>query len=156
MKSHAAKIQLQQFCTSQPVYTCRSSQSFPGACLNNNIITKTRNKQVEDLMNTCNKTSVWMYWMYCYTLFNFISSKNLKPSLAVEGLACLTYICQSQGIKKLSKRYVLCYFYACLRKYRCLQQTFQLQPSLMPVMLIKLTDDLLSMQWKVCSLCLKK
>ena len=51
--------------------------------------------------------------MYCYTLFNFILSKNLKPSLAVEGLACLTYICQSQGIKKLSKRYVLCYFYAC-------------------------------------------
>ena len=43
-----------------------------------------------------------------------------------------------------------------LRKYRCLQQTFQLQPSLMPVILIKLTDDLFSMQWKVCSLCLKK
>ncbi|KAJ7330602.1 HEAT repeat-containing protein 1 [Desmophyllum pertusum] len=30
--------------------------------------------------------------------------KNLKPGLAVEGLSCLTYICQSQGLKKLSKK----------------------------------------------------
>ncbi|XP_078352830.1 HEAT repeat-containing protein 1-like isoform X2 [Oculina patagonica] len=30
--------------------------------------------------------------------------KNLKPRIAVEGLSCLTYVCQTQGVKKLSRR----------------------------------------------------
>ncbi|XP_029184672.2 HEAT repeat-containing protein 1-like isoform X2 [Acropora millepora] len=30
--------------------------------------------------------------------------KNLKPQLVVEGLCCITYICQSQDVKELSKR----------------------------------------------------
>ncbi|PFX20859.1 HEAT repeat-containing protein 1 [Stylophora pistillata] len=30
--------------------------------------------------------------------------KSIKPRLATEGLSCLTFICQSQGLKKLSKR----------------------------------------------------
>ncbi|RMX40131.1 hypothetical protein pdam_00002238 [Pocillopora damicornis] len=30
--------------------------------------------------------------------------KSIKPGFATEGLSCLTYTCQSQGLKKLSKR----------------------------------------------------
>lgn len=38
------------------------------------------------------------------SLFNKLQS--IKPGFATEGLSCLTYICQSQGLKKLSKRLV--------------------------------------------------
>lgn len=36
----------------------------------------------------------------------FNKFQSIKPGFATEGLSCLTYICQSQGLKKLSKRLV--------------------------------------------------
>ena len=36
----------------------------------------------------------------------FNKLQSIKPGFATEGLSCLTYICQSQGLKKLSKRLV--------------------------------------------------